>query len=100
MYSLSAKNYTQVGQIHAKAKVIGQIEGKSLTQLKIIRVKLGNLAKSVQNQVSPKIFMVTKGVYKWRMPLESLKVKERTGLNTHEGLKKHKGFKGTKARKA
>jgi hypothetical protein len=33
------------------------------------------------------------------MPLESLKVKKLRGLNTHEGLKKRKGFKGTKARK-
>jgi hypothetical protein len=99
MYSLSANNLTQVGQIHAKAKVTGWIEGENLTQLKIIMVKLGNSTKSVQNQVSHEIFMVAKGVYKWWMPLENLKVRERRGLNTHEGLKKHKGFKGTEAKK-
>ncbi len=99
MYSLSAKNLTLVGQIHAKPKAIDWVEGESLTRLKRIRVELWNWTKSVQNQVSPKVFMVAKGVYKWWMPLESLKVKKLRGLNTHEGLKKRKGFKGTKARK-
>jgi hypothetical protein len=96
MYSSSAKNLTQVGQIHAKPNVIDWIECKSLTWLKIIKVELGNSTKSMQNQVSPKIFMVVKGVYKWWMPLKSFEGDRPKGLEHTWRFEKPKGLQGDK----
>ncbi len=75
---------TQVGQIHGKAKVIGGIEGGSLTKLKIIMVELGNSTKLVQNQVFHGCERCVQVVNATR-ELEA--EREQRGMNTHEGLK-------------